>query len=286
MDIQRINQLLLYINIAHNEGFTLSDVLEGGYQDGAALVIDKTGKRFILKQWYRQEASPILAILEQRGYPSKAPISAGQTPHGEQYWIQEYLPGRQMGILQEQYVEQIEAINQLQADCIPLPLQSVGANWSRYAYQVVFHNESGWFETLRTVSAEVALFVETLRRQVQAWENTVLPQTDAVHGDFTPDNMVVEENRITGVIDTTAMGYGTRAIDIATLLHYAYLYQYSDAVKQRLHGYITNHFDKGTIQITAAYRILAMLAWAAKHDSQETVKQSIERSSQFLVDIG
>lgn len=282
MAIQKIAKLVDYINAHHHEAFTFCKALDGGYQDGAILLINSTGKPFILKQWYRTQAIPLLAILEVRGYPSKAPIITGQTDNGEKYWIQEYQQGRPMESLKAEYIDQIEMINSLQARCIdPLP-QDIDASWSTYAYQVVFHNGSGWFEMLRAYSPEVAVFVEMLQQWAMPWQETPLVHTDAVHGDFTPDNLIVQGNRITGVIDTAAMGCGTRAIDMATLLHYAYLYEYPEAIKHRLHTYIVNHFDKGTIYITLTYRILAMLAWAAEHDPHEIVKQYMERSSKLL----
>lgn len=282
MDNQELEKLLTYIHRHHHEQFIVEQALAGGYQDGAILVRNRAGQPFVLKQWYRPQAIQLLTILAKRGYPSSAPTIAGQTDTGQHYWLQEYRPGRPMAVLEEGHLAQIEAINLLQAACIqPLP-EEVENNWSTYAYRVVFANESGWVERLRAYSPDVAHFVETLQQRVQPWQATPLTHNDAVHGDFTPDNLVVQGNRITGVIDTAGMGCGTRAIDMATLLHYAYLYDYSNPVKQRLHSYLVQHFDQGTIYITVAYRILAMLAWAAEHDPPAVVADYMAKSATLL----
>jgi aminoglycoside phosphotransferase (APT) family kinase protein len=284
MDRGTHTRLLATINAQHQTAFTLKTALAGGYQDGALLLRDSAGTPFVLKQWYRPQAIPILTLLASRGYPAKAPLIAGHTDDKMPYWIQAYLPGTPMAYLHAQYCDQIIAINTLQA-ALPPHLHDPAQSWSTYAHRVIFQNESAWFAMLQAYAPDVATFVEQLQAWAQTWKDTPLIHTDAVHGDFTPDNIVVQANHITGVIDTAAMGCGTRAIDLATLLHYAYLYGYSDEVKQHLHTSMAAHFDQGTIAIASAYRILAMLAWAAEHDPRTTVQHYIEQSRRLLHDL-
>jgi Ser/Thr protein kinase RdoA (MazF antagonist) len=282
MNEREITQLLLEINTIHQQSFHFAQILPGGYQDRAIILIDDSNQRFILKRWHREQAIPLLSTLAKRGYPCHPPRFAGKTRAGTSYWIQEYIEGQPMERLDDRFLEQVLSINELQAQSaqgIPISIQS---SWSMYAYNVVFHNASDWFHSLQRYSEATRDFAEAVVEDCQSCREMSLVHTDAVHGDFTPDNIIVNHNRITGVIDTAAMGQGTRAIDIATLLHYAYLYEYSDTVKNRLLAYMTRYFDRQTITLALAYRIFAMIAWAINHDPQETIDDYLRKSKLLL----
>ncbi len=93
-----------------------------------------------------------------------------------------------------------------------------------------------------------------------------------MHGDFTPDNMLVEHGQITGVIDCTYAGYGSRAIDLATLLHYAYSFEYGDVVRTRLRERIVQLVGHSSLAICLVYRSMAMIDWAIHHDTPDAVR--------------
>jgi Ser/Thr protein kinase RdoA (MazF antagonist) len=282
MNEREITQLLLEINTIHQQSFHFADILPGGYQDRAIILIDDSNQRFILKRWYREQAIPLLTTLAKRGYPCHSPRFAGKTRAEKPYWIQEYIEGQPMERLDDTFLEQVLSINELQAQCAQDTLISIQSSWSMYAYNVVFHNASDWFRSLQRYNQATRDFAEAVVENCRHCREMSLVHTDAVHGDFTPDNILVNHNRITGVIDITAMGQGTRAIDIATLLHYAYLYDYTDTIKNRLLGYIMGHFDRQIMMLTLAYRIFAMIAWAINHDPQETVDDYVRKSKLLL----
>jgi Ser/Thr protein kinase RdoA (MazF antagonist) len=282
MNEQEVTQLLLEINTIHQQTFRFTETLVGGHQDRAVALVNDVHQRFILKRWYRDQAIPLLRTLVKRGYPSAPPLFAGTTKTGHTYWIQTYIEGQPMKHLDNVFLEQIFSINELQANCIQETSHIIQKSWSTYAYQVLFHNASDWFSHIQSYNQATRDFAETVRVNTQRCREMSLIHTDAVHGDFNPDNILVHNSKITGVIDIAAMGYGTRAIDIATLLHYSYLYEYEDSVKSRLRRYLVNSFDRETVLLTVAYRIFAMLAWAIEHDPQETVYAYVEKSRSLL----
>jgi aminoglycoside phosphotransferase (APT) family kinase protein len=51
-----------------------------------------------------------------------------------------------------------------------------------------------------------------------------LPTGDLVHGDLNPDNVLLDGDRISALIDVEAVGRGSRMHDLATLLVYATLW--------------------------------------------------------------
>jgi len=113
----------------------------------------------------------------------------------------------------------------------------------------------------------------------------VLPETDVVHGDFTPDNLLIRDGLIVAVIDIAFAGAGTRIIDLVTMCHYAYLYDYAPTVRMRLREQILQQTTRGVAVICTAYRALAMIAWALKHDPHDVVLHYTEQSWAMLRDM-
>lgn len=58
-----------------------------------------------------------------------------------------------------------------------------------------------------------------------------LPGGDLVHGDFNTCNVLLDQGRVSAVIDVEELGSGTRVIDYACLLREAYVERYDDEVR-------------------------------------------------------
>ncbi|MEM7033381.1 MAG: phosphotransferase [Chloroflexota bacterium] len=229
-----IANLISHINKHHNAEFQLINRLEGGYQDGAYLLVEPNGQQSVLKCRFADRAVDVVNQLHKVGYPVSALRYAGRTNDGPSYWIQDFVNGQPMKEITEDSLTQMFDLNDLQANLKSPKCAQADQSWSRYAHQVVFANESGWNSTIRTYSSEAERFIPILERIAYPFSSIQLPETDVVHGDFIPDNLLVQNGKIVGVIDVTYAGYGTRVIDLATLLRYSYLYGYSSPVRMRL----------------------------------------------------
>ncbi len=117
---------------------------------------------------------------------------------------------------------------------------------------------------------------------MQPYAHIVLPHTDVVHGDFTPDNLLVAHGRITAVIDCTYAGFGTRVIDLATLLHYAYAFDYGVHVRQQLYTKSVQIAGQGVLAICLVYRTMAMLDWAIHRDTSDAVRLYVDTAWNML----
>lgn len=82
----------------------------------------------------------------------------------------------------------------------------------------------------------------------------------------------MEDERITGVIDCTYASYGSRTIDLATLLHYAYCFDYGDVVRSRLWSRIVELVGHDGLAICLAYRTMALIDWAIRRDTPDSVR--------------
>jgi len=255
--------LLQHINMQHGTAFMLAGKFAGRHQGGAYEISDQaTGRRAVLKRAWAPRAV---------GYPTPAWLCYGTAPNNMPYVVQEFVPGTPMETLPEAYLDQVFALNDLQAN-LNLEPGSGGRTESNYAHDVVFANESGWATNILAHSLDTAHLLAALETVVHPYAAGHLPDTDAVHGDFTPDNVLVEDGQITGIIDCTYASYGSRAIDLVTLLHYAYSFSYGDVVRTRLWDRIVELVRHGGLAICLAYRSMAMIDWAIRHDTSEAVR--------------
>jgi hypothetical protein len=272
--------LLQYINERHGMSFRPLSKLAGGFQDGAYELVDTiTGQRAVLKPRFAPYAPPVVERLRQVGYPTPAWLCFGTTPDGTSCTIQEFVPGTPMQRLTPIYLDQIFALNDLQANLNP---NAKTDHWSGYAWNVVFANESNWAANIQAYAPETAELLSALTAAVQPYREISLPTTDIVHGDFNPDNLLVNNGEITAIIDCTYAGYGTRVIDLATLLHYAYAFDYGDEVRARLYEQSMKIAGPAVLAVCLVYRTMAMLDWVIHRDTQAAVLSYVHAAWQML----
>jgi aminoglycoside phosphotransferase (APT) family kinase protein len=208
-------------NTALGGTYVLARPLPGGFQSGAWLIEDDTGRQAVLKwtpdrRWAEQiqRASRAVALVRRRGYPTPAWLAVGVTGSGSGYQVQEYAPGRPREYLTEDTARRAVDVLELQRDLDPDRERS----WSEY---VTSKLSDEWTSVISEVSATGAAGAELTghaSRLLSRYELPVFPQADLVHGDFRLGNLLFDEDAVSGVIDIEALGSGTRVFDYATLL--------------------------------------------------------------------
>jgi aminoglycoside phosphotransferase (APT) family kinase protein len=266
-----ILELLQHINIYHGTGFALAGKLPGGNQDGAYALQEPGGRRAVLKQMFAPRALPIMGRLRANGYPTPEPLYAGTAPDGTPYLLQEFVEGAPIVVLTDAYLDQLFALNELQADLNPQPAANQLESWSVYAHEVVFARSTVWEIALRAHSPATAGLLDALRQATLRYADAALPNTDAVHGDLHGGNILAQGGQISGVIDMVYAGYGTRAIDLASLLHNMESHDYAPTVRARLRARIIERFGIPVYAICLAFRAIVTLTWAVRRDSDEWV---------------
>ncbi|MEO7913188.1 MAG: phosphotransferase [Roseiflexaceae bacterium] len=271
----KISQLLLVINARHGTAFALAGKLPGGQQDGAYALTEPSGRRMVLKQLFAARALPIIRRLCVIGYPTPDVLYEGTANDGTTYLVQEFVPGAPMQALTVAYLDQLFVLNEQQAELNPDPAANPLESWSVYVHEVVFARSSVWVRVLGNYSSATASLLHALQQVTLRYVNTVLPNTDVVHGDLHSGNIIVEHGQITGVIDLVYAGYGTRAIDLATLLHTMDSDDYLPAVRQRLRAQIVERFGPAVYAICMAYRAIVTLEWAIRHEASAWIDRFI-----------
>jgi len=270
-----IRQLLAYINSSHASAFALAGKLPGGNQDGAFVLAEPNGRHAVLKQLFAQRALPIMRRLHAIGYPTPNVLYAGTAPDGTTYLVQEFVSGVPMATLTHAYLDQLFALNELQANLNEHPAANALESWSGYVYEVVFARTSVWALALYNHSQATASLLTALRLATSRYAGTVLSNTDVVHGDIHNANILVEHGQITGVIDMVYAGYGTRAIDLVTLLHTMDSDAYAPTIRRRLRAHVIERFGPDVYAICMAYRAIVTLDWAIRQASTDWVDRFV-----------
>jgi hypothetical protein len=270
-ETMNIGQLLPYINARHATAFELSGKLPGGHQDGAYALAEPGGQRAVLKLLFADRALPIMRRLHAIGYRTPNVLYTGIAPDGTTYLVQEFVPGAPMQVLSDAYLDQLLALNTLQANLNPHPEANALESWSEYVYEAVFSHMSVWVPLLCDYSQATASLFAALRAATQPYAAIVLTNMDVVHGDLHSGNILVEHGQITGVIDMVYAGYGSRAIDLVTMLHTIDSDDYAPDVRQRLRAYVLDQFGPGVYAICLAYRVVVTVAWAIRQGRPDLV---------------
>lgn len=282
------DERMSFINAAHGATFEMRRPLGGGYQEGAWEVAEPSGRRAVLKFTRVLRAVPVVRRLREVGYPAPDFLFWGTLPDGTPYHMQELLSGTPLQALTPEYIEEIIALNRLQAGLAPARERPEG-NWADYATRVVFADESGWASCLRGHSIETARLMAALDRAAAPYAGIQLPCTDAVHGDWSPGNFLVDGGRITGIVDCGAAGYGTRAIDLASLLHYACAGECDDgpgrAIRAMLLDELRSIGDPSMLLVLLVYRVMALVEFAIRHHGEEGVAAFVAVGWKVLDDL-
>jgi aminoglycoside phosphotransferase (APT) family kinase protein len=106
-----------------------------------------------------------------------------------------------------------------------------------------------------------------------------------VHGDFHGENVLALDGRVTGVIDFGAAGWGSRAIDLAGLLHYAYHPAVPDTVRRRVAARLLAVAGPGALAICLLRQNLALTSWAVQAAGAEDVAEQVRRGWHIIDDL-
>jgi aminoglycoside phosphotransferase (APT) family kinase protein len=259
--------LLAAINRRHGVSLTLAGRAPGGESGSAWIVEGPGGARYLLKadsgsEFRIDDAIAITSCLRERGYPLPAYRFSGRD--GEtRYIVRELIAGEPMQ-LSGKHVARLLELNDLQTDAAA----GIATDWPAAIIESVLNGFRDWcvLDTLRYHSAETAAMLAKLQALVQANAAGTYRTTDAVHFDFNTANILVDGDRIAGVIDWEGARAGDRAFDIATLL----FYHHGDvAVRRLLWQRALAIASRGAMVLYLAHMIVRQVDWSIRRHSAE-----------------
>jgi aminoglycoside phosphotransferase (APT) family kinase protein len=160
----------------------------------------------------------VTARLRELGYPAPCYVQV------EADWaLQEELPGEPLEPwvpLSDGVAAQLLSLLDLHGEAFPV---ATPGSWRRLVAASVLSGARSYLRlaTLRDHSDRSRELLARCQEAVRRFGDRV-PVADAiVHWDFTPDNVLVRDGRVTGVIDWEGVRAGDPAFDLVTLAFYA-----------------------------------------------------------------
>jgi aminoglycoside phosphotransferase (APT) family kinase protein len=150
-----------------------------------------------------------LAALAARGYPVPRMLWHGVLDERWSVVVLERLPGRPLQTLDDSTLEALLELVELQRD---LAVEPGGWDTAEWIELVLFEGWESWWDAAEAAAPETS---RRLRTFVEPARGHRLPAGDLVHGDLNLSNVLAEDGAITGVVDWDAIGYGSRATDLA-----------------------------------------------------------------------
>ncbi|MFI5714055.1 phosphotransferase [Kribbella sp. NPDC051620] len=275
------------MNRAHGTSYVLIHQLPGGYRSGAYLVRDRNGREAVLKfspdpSWARHviRAAPVIAEARRSGWPTPAWLTVGTTRRGHLYHLQERAAGTSPEHLTASMARQALPILDWQCGRGP----NTDQDWSAYDRAVVFTGESDLLTAIEEHSPTGRALTRAVRSSLHQYQACTLPTSDLVHGDFTPDNILLDHDSLTAIIDVEAAGRGSRFHDLATLSAHGTLWDGEPGTDALLRAYARRYACPGEFEISLAAAFITILAsHITAHDHPDDADELFTRATTSIL---
>jgi aminoglycoside phosphotransferase (APT) family kinase protein len=134
-------------------------------------------------------------------------------------------------------------------------------------------------ETLRTYSVDSAALLDALQRIVAARGSECPKRDDIVHFDFHTSNILIDDDRVSGVIDWEGCESGDCAFDLATLLFYTW--PFAD-FREALWRALLERTTRGAAAVYLAHMIVRQLDWSMRHHDAATVDRYMKDAQEII----
>jgi aminoglycoside phosphotransferase (APT) family kinase protein len=252
---------LEFINAAKSTQFSVAGQFSGGEDQGAFRVSTPDGQTAVLKisknpQWKKQveRAKAATDHLRPLGYPVPTYMYIDATDAGT-FWLEDELPGQPVEQPSPGQIDALLGLVELQKNQTISQVQ--GQDWGWYATSVVFRGESGLVRQMMQYGTETSALAAQIEALALGLDTKVLPNTDLVHGDFGIQQVLIEGETISAVLDWDQVGYGDRTLDLVGLWYS--LMDHTEA-RDQVMKHMLEVSDKDAVKIFASYRMLASVS--------------------------
>lgn len=270
--------------IAAAIGVELDGRFEHGEGTGAYAVRTADGLDVVLKLFDDDvldlgASAPLTAALRARGYPVPT-IHASGVHDGIRYEIQERMPGVQLGQPTSERVASLRDLVLAQRD-VGLPGRGP---WVETMVASVTEGCVGYcqHDAMTAHSDETRSMLRRLRRIADAAQRIDVSDRDVVHYDFSPHNVLVDDDRITGVVDWDGATNGDAAFDLVTLAAFTYDY----AVRDELLAVAAQLTDPRALALYAAHMVLRQVDWSLRKQRDFEVAWFMGTGTALLAAVG
>jgi aminoglycoside phosphotransferase (APT) family kinase protein len=232
---------------------------EGG-EFGARRLVDSTGRRYVFKAQPPGLAPATTEALRAVGYPAPRYVA-----WGEGYHVQEELPGEPAwsgwGAAPAPIMGRLLELNELQAG--RAVADAPGWRETLVESARVGFPEYAVVGTLERHSDGTRELVRLCRRAVERHAPSLPEANDIVHWDYTLANVLVQGDRVTGVIDWGGTRSGDRLFDLVTLVYYA------RGEAPELERYVVERIGEEGLAAYLAHMAIRQTDWSIRHHGEE-----------------
>jgi hypothetical protein len=283
----QINDLLLAIEAQEHYNLRTIAPMGSGEQRLTYLVEDPaTGYRAVLKwhpdpdrvhQW--RWAQRLTTILRDQEYPAPQYTSVGETMFGS-YCLQSVVPGSLMERLTPIWIPSLAALLHLQRDHPQLGTSSLKEEVVQTL--LMGGQEYCLHEPLVRSGEKTQLLLRTAEHLARQYQASIPERHDIVHFDFQPFNLLVDQGRVSGVVDWEGARLGDGAFDWATLLFYGYE---DDLLRPMLWSTALERASVETLSVYLAHLVIRQVDWSLRHHQAAIAEQYIQRSTALFEEI-
>ena len=279
-------EVIAYINAQRGTSYRIVGRYAQGESGAALRVADAHENRYVFKsgpssnpEVRAAHPGPNTARLRSLGYPAPEYVAVGIVDE-TWYILQTALRGAPIGNrISLALLPQILHLNDLQRG------QGESTAGAEYIIQGVMEGYAGYcvVDTLRRYSSESVVMLDRLQRLVTANASECPRRNDIVHWDFHTNNVLMENGRITGVIDWEGCRSGDCAFDLATMLFYTWPFaEFRDALLRAM----LERTTRGAVAVYLAHMIVRQLDWSMRHHPKDAVDHHMETARAILHTLG
>jgi aminoglycoside phosphotransferase (APT) family kinase protein len=270
-----------HINRDRKTSYKVVGQYDSGGSGAASQIVDALANRYVLKlgasaEFRAENAARTTRRMRSLGYPAPEYVAVGNADETS-YSLRRVMPGEPIGSrVHPQLLPQLLHLNDLQ--------RGQGDSENDEPHRIIRGVTEGYSEfcvidTLRTYSAESAALLAALQGIVAAYARECPKRNDIVHFDFHTNNILIEEDRVTGVIDWEGSHSGDCAFDLATLLFYTWPFADFRAGLWRALLERTTH---GAVAVYLAHMIVRQLDWSIRHHEKATVDRFLDHAHDII----
>jgi hypothetical protein len=207
-------------------GLVLDAPAAGGESDEGAWFATLRGERVVVKRaaLAALDRYERLAALMDRLRSAGLPVPAFRLLPDEQdlVVVQSLLPGRIPGAPDRALIEDVMDASALLAGISGAPPLN-GQEWPALLRHSLLIGEVGWcrHEPMRSYSTRTRALLEQGIEAGHCLDVGTVPTTDPVHLDLHPANLLVQQGRLSGIVDWDAALQGDRWFDLLYFAHHA-----------------------------------------------------------------
>lgn len=257
-------RVLRYVNQRHDAHWRLEEVLAEDARGSTWAIRDSGGRPAVLKWATRRDWAPqvmraaaTVAHARAHGYPTPEWLAYGTTEDGLPYDVQDWVAGAPLRGLGADSAALITGLVASQDGIAPVTDQ----NWSQHVSRVVFANEFGLRDRVAQFSPATRLAVSAVGELCARHVELALPDDDLVHGDLSWQNIIIDGDQISGVVDAESLGRGTRVVDLVTPLRQAYVLGSDDLGRRHLLEAAAETEGQGVLVLCVGCDVINILAF-------------------------